>query len=373
MIERRRVGLVFLGRWVFLLLLFPFGLGASPVKSDEEIVFFPVNAWQTEQGLWQAEVHGWIFEPETGSLWRNAFLAGLDEALGDEGETEDEAERNPWLYQRLRYFLADNERNKRVRIRLGNEVHELPASGANGHFRDVVQISFDPAEAAEAGWLGLEAVLSESDQRSFGGRVHLIAPEGWSVISDIDDTVKISQVRDKASLLRNTFLRPFQAIPGMPGLFRKWAAAGADFHYVSSSPWQLYPPLADFFEQAGLPAGSVHLKTVRFMDQSLFALFEDPMQYKIGQIETILARYPRRCFILVGDSGERDPEIYAEMGRRYPAQVRRILIRAVAEDVGDLARWRAAFRGLPEGFATVFKHPAEDLGETFLPPERCDR
>ena len=82
----------------------------------------------------------------------------------------------------------------------------------------------------------------------------LVPPEGLSIISDIDDTVKVSNVLNKRELLANTFLREFTPIEGMAALFRRWGRAhGAVFHYVSASPWQLQPELQAFLQDAVRP------------------------------------------------------------------------------------------------------------------------
>ena len=153
------------------------------------------------------------------------------------------------------------------------------------------------------------------DNRRFAGAVQLIGPRGFSVISDIDDTIKITEVGDRRALLANTFLREFREVPGMAALYRRWAKEGVFFHYVSASPWQLYAPLAAFLEAACYPSGSVHLKGFRWADTSLLDLFSSAEKTKRQAIEPILALFPHRRFILVGDSGERDPEIYAALAR----------------------------------------------------------
>jgi phosphatidate phosphatase APP1 len=73
------------------------------------------------------------------------------------------------------------------------------------------------------------------------------------VVFDVDDTIKISDVRNKKALLTNTFLKEFVPVPGLAEVYTRWADLGASFHYVSASPWQLHSSLADFFKSAGLP------------------------------------------------------------------------------------------------------------------------
>jgi phosphatidate phosphatase APP1 len=152
------------------------------------------------------------------------------------------------------------------------------------------------------------------------------------VISDIDDTIKITQVRDRRATLRNTFLRPFEPAPGMAEFCQNLARSNhAEFHYVSASPWQLYLPLAEFVRSNGFPSGTFVLKKFRWKDRSFLSLFADPEKYKSAVIEPLLKRFPNRRFVLIGDSGEL-PEIYA--GREeISAANRPSLIRDVTDEL----------------------------------------
>jgi phosphatidate phosphatase APP1 len=188
--------------------------------------------------------------------------------------------------------------------------------------------------------------------------VRLIPPQGISVISDIDDTIKISGVTSKKELLTNTFLKEFRAVPGMVDFYRRLARNGTPFHYVSCSPWQLYPPLVEFMDKEGFPIGSLHLKSFRMKDQTFINLFRSPDTLKLRSIESIMKLYPERQFILIGDSGERDPEIYGDIARKYPGQILHIFIRSL-EPAGDEDRYQDAFRGIDQGHWTVFREAKE--------------
>jgi phosphatidate phosphatase APP1 len=187
----------------------------------------------------------------------------------------------------------------------------------------------------------------------------MVGPRGPSVICDIDDTIKDSQVSDKRALLRNTFLNEFRTVRGMPELYRRFAAEGAAFHFVSSSPWQLYPPLEAFSHAAGFPEASLELRRVHLKGLGALELVSDPMKTKSPAIESLLAAYPSRRFCLIGDSGEEDPEVYGESARRHPEQVACIFIRNVTHDTGDAARYRAAFRGVDPGRWHLFTEPEQ--------------
>ncbi|MEA1951128.1 MAG: phosphatase domain-containing protein [Planctomycetota bacterium] len=175
---------------------------------------------------------------------------------------------------------------------------------------------------------------------------HIFEAEGISVISDIDDTIKHSRVTDRKALLANTFLRQFEPVPGMAELYRDWAQKGVVFHYVSGSPWQLYTPLAKFIRDEGFPAGSFALKNFRLKDPSSLGLLQSQESHKLVAIESIMKAFPRHRFILIGDSGEQDPEIYATVARKHPRQVAAICIRNVTAAKADDARFKAVRKGL---------------------------
>ena len=337
----------------------------SQIKADEVVVFYPTYAHQVDNGrAWSVEIHGSIFEPEEGSLTREATLGLLRRSLGltrGQGDTE-------LFKKRARAFLVDNERGKRITVRLGGEVYEAGTSEANGHFRATLKLPAAEVQrllsASPAGndWLAFQAVTRPGDRRRFAGRAQLIAPKGLSVISDVDDTIKISMVTDRRALMRNTFLRPFKPVEGMSAVYREWAGAGAAFHYVSASPWQLYGPLSEFRRVQGFPRGSFHLKQFRLKDASALELFASQEGYKSKVIEGILADFPDRRLILLGDSGEQDPEIYGALARKHPDQIVRILIRSVDGSGKEHPRFQAAFEGIPGDRWRVFRDP-DELGD----------
>ena len=183
------------------------------------------------------------------------------------------------------------------------------------------------------------------------------ARAGSSVISDIDDTVKITNVTDRRSLLEHTFLLDFIAAPGMSDFYGNWTTEVTGFHYVSSSPWQLYEPLREFLDANDFPWATFSLKTVRFRDETLLDLFRKGTETKPVAIKAILDRYPRRQFVLVGDSGEQDPEVYAHFLRDRPQQVVKVYIRNVTQEAPDNARFSAVFSGIDAERWELFEHP----------------
>jgi len=330
---------------------------SSKVKGGEQIVFFPTSGHlEPDSTTWRIPIHGWLFEPEPESAWRDVATKLLLNGVELQMEGLDEA----LFLRRSRMFLVDNQRGKRPRVRLGEVVFKLEQSGANGHFTGEARLARQDLPAADAGtWLTFQAVLPPGDGRVFPAAAQLVGPRGLSVISDIDDTIKVSEVTRRNELLANTFFRPFREVPGMAAAYRYWNDGTVAFHYVSASPWQLYPALSPFMTQAGFPRGSFHLKTFRLKDETFLDLFACSEDFKIPVIEGILRRYPQRQFLLVGDSGECDSEINGEMARRFPDQVRHIFIREVAakahREDGDCTPLRAP----PADRLTVFRDPSD--------------
>ncbi len=101
------------------------------------------------------------------------------------------------------------------------------------------------------------------------------------------------------------------------------------------------------------------MKRFRLKDRSFFSLFSDPEKYKPSVIEPLLRQFPKRRFILIGDSGERDPEIYGALARRFPEQIIRIYIREVTKEATDSNRYQKAFRDVRRDKWQVFRVPAE--------------
>ncbi len=328
----------------------------TPLDDDEKVVLFPTYGhFDPSSSTWIVNIHGWVFEPEEDSMVRGASLRAFRRYLG----LADSTAMSGIFEERARAFLVDNERGERVSIRLAGDVHTCRPTGPNGHFGGTVHIPAGNVGQSlggrQAGWLPCEVVLPSDDPRHIAGAVQLIGKAGLSVISDIDDTIKVTNVADRQALLANTFLRDFEAVPGMAALYGAWAAKGVRFHYVSASPWQLYQPLSAWMKAERFPAGSFHLKHFRIKDHTALDLIASPEQQKLDTIESIVTTFPGRQFILVGDSGEKDPEIYGTIARKFPQQVIRILIRNVTSEDPAGERFARAFQGIPPERLLVFR------------------
>ncbi len=327
----------------------------SDLEQDETLVFFNTAGWfNSQSNTWHLPIHGWVYEPQDSTVRKAAFRKILDSEF--DLIVDQTAESN--FSSRFNLLIADNERGKEIVVRLADRDFALPKSEENGHFRDTLTLSDEEIQKySKDGLIEFSAVLGTKQPEQYSGKVRLIAPEGLSVISDIDDTVKVSNVTDKHQLLEATFLRDFQTVPGMSGLYDRWSRSGAAFHYVSSSPWQLYQPLNSLLENDAFPWATFSLKSVRFRDETVMSLFKKGTETKPQAIKTILNRYPARQFILVGDSGEQDPEVYTQLYKEHSQQIAGIYIRNVTQEKSDNARFEKLFADIDESRWQLFTDP----------------
>jgi hypothetical protein len=339
------------------------------IDADEHVVFFPTAADLAPARpapLWRIPVHGWIYQPTEFTYLRRAGLWLIQQFISR--QTRRDSRGMAYLRARAGIFLADNERWHRVFIRLGQDIFQLKRSSPNGHFLGHLELGSDQLVLPEANatgapsagaWVSFSALTRPGDKRVFDGHTLLLPPEGLSVISDIDDTIKVTQVNQRRSMLANTFLKEFASVPEMVALYQRWARAGAAFHYVSASPWHLYPFLAEFLRGQGFPDGTFHLRDFRLMPSDLHRTLRPSRGIKLRHARALLERFPRRRFILVGDSGESDPQIYAQLFRDFPRQIEKICIRNVTGDSPISSRWTKTFRLIPPTRWQVFTHPDE--------------
>ena len=179
------------------------------------------------------------------------------------------------------------------------------------------------------------------DNNKFEGEI-LIPPVDakFGVISDIDDTIIHTGLtsRFKWRVVKNTFFkRAEKRIPleGAAEFYTKLqkGKTGNDCNpifYVSHSPWNLYRYLELFLKKNAFPKGSILLRDFANPFTTLFhpkTKGEKPEKQK--EILNILKTYPQLSFILIGDSGEHDPDIYIEIAEAHPERILAIYLRSV--------------------------------------------
>ena len=152
----------------------------------------------------------------------------------------------------------------------------------------------------------------------------------FGVISDVDDTILETGVQRALRMVVQTFTGSAltrTAFPGAPELYRDLAAGVNPVFYVSSSPWNLHAFLLAFLRHRGFPLGPVLLRDLLGTRAG--------REQKHERIREILELHPDLSFVLLGDSGEKDPQIYADIVRELPDRIIAVYIREVRLDPGD--------------------------------------
>ncbi|ETN42247.1 uncharacterized protein HMPREF1541_04188 [Cyphellophora europaea CBS 101466] len=235
---------------------------------------------------------------------------------------EELLKANDLLMTRLRPFLTSPLANTTITVFFFNDRKSSSKSvttNDSGHFNVRAALDFVPTQVR---------VLASEDL-SATEDVIITESNGVSLISDVDDTIKHSAIAGGVKeIFKNTFVRELGelTIKGVREWYSKMASLGVQMHYVSNSPWQLYPLLKSYFSLAGLPPGSFHLKEYSGMLQGIF---EPAAERKRGSLDRIMNDFPDRKFVLVGDSGEADLEVYTDVVLAHPGRVLGVFIRDV--------------------------------------------
>ncbi|KAL9622551.1 MAG: hypothetical protein Q9160_003048 [Pyrenula sp. 1 TL-2023] len=232
------------------------------------------------------------------------------------------AAANAHMMARLKPFMSLPLVNTPITVFFFNDQNSQSRTintNESGHFSIRAPLEFVPHSVRVLASENLSAVEE----------VRITEAQGVSLISDIDDTIKHSAIANGAKeIFRNTFVRDLGdlTVQGVREWYTRLSQLGVKLHYVSNSPWQLYPLLQSYFHMAGLPKGSFHLKQYSGMLQGIF---EPAAERKKGSLEKIMRDFPERKFILVGDSGEADLEVYTDIVLANPGKILGIFIRDV--------------------------------------------
>ncbi len=210
------------------------------------------------------------------------------------------------------------------------------------------------------------AISPNPDSPNFEGVGRVLVPSPSArvaVVSDLDDTVIRTGLDEGMVALRRTLFRDAhtrRAVPGMASLYRGLERGVATksgrpspapgFFYVSTGSWSFYEMLTQFLQLRGYPRGPLFLTDWGPTDRYIHRSGE---QHKKLALARLREAYPRTKFVLIGDSGQKDPDIYLEFARENPGAVKCIIILkasdASAERTDELKEAGVAYRadGVP--------------------------
>jgi len=259
-------------------------------------------------GKWEAEFVAAVFDKNTG-LEVSTVVADIAEKVGlGKGDAAEATIR-----ERLLPFMQSILPGRKVDVDFQQQTLNLGPGGRNAISSDVkVLPSFKDGDIVPS-----TAKVPQGANGVLTMKTVYAEPAGWAVISDIDDTIKVTMTSDPIGILKSTFVDPATPIAGMPELYtfiQRIISEKAPFFYLSASPYNLYPFLSKFRDQY-YPQGTVILRDASWMNLSglLSNLTMGTQEYKVDRMNKINAWLPKRKMICIGDSTQADPESYGEM------------------------------------------------------------
>ena len=291
------------------------------------------------------------------------------------GTTTDAWYRN--VAAALRRFVSLEIPGAIVRATVDGQ-HVEATAGVGGY----VRFEFDNTHPDDTGWRTVDLELVGPfgrGQQAYRATSRVLVPDQRAtvgVISDIDDTILHTGLTETAGMLRTTLLHnastrlPF---PGVAAFYRALhegdGGVPRPIFFVSGSPWNLYDMIERFMEIQDIPAGPLFLKDWG-IDANKFVR-ENTHAYKVARIGMLLDTYPELDFVLIGDSGQHDPEIYSDIIARRPDRVAAVYIRDVTADPERDLAVRTLLRTLddhdvPAAFGASTLSAAADAAERGL-------
>ena len=253
--------------------------------------------------------------------------------LNDAPETGPR-EADPWwdnLLDTYRRFASDEVPDEALKVRFrGVEVDVR--TDHEGYYRASFDTHVTPSDCP---WDNAMVSLTDGTLATPQPVLQVAPTAGFGIISDIDDTVLHSSIVDWKTAAQLTFLHNARTRKPLDGVAALYTALqrGADgtgrhpIFYVSSSPWNLYDLLEDFMELNAIPCGPIFLRDLG-LEPGQFIKSEGH-GHKLEKAIALIERFPAMKWVLLGDSGQADAELYAEAARAFPDRIAAIYIRDV--------------------------------------------
>jgi phosphatidate phosphatase APP1 len=247
----------------------------------------------------------------------------------------------------LKRYASNEIPGARVAFTVADEAGEV-VTDEEGFFEVEIEPAVPVAPPPGETWVGVKLTLSEAPhvtEKPLTAMAEVLMPRPrarFGVISDIDDTIVKTGATNFLRHWRTVVANSAEdrvAFRGLAPFYRALrdgaGGEGNPIFYVSSSPWNLYDLFERFLVLHDIPLGPILLKDLGLDATKWLTGGHDG--HKLEQIETVLSTYPQMPFILVGDSGQRDAEIYAAAASRHPGRIAAIYIRDVTPAERDKA------------------------------------
>lgn len=225
-----------------------------------------------------------------------------------------------------RRLLTASVAGAAVDVELDGSAHRLD-SDRNGYLDGVLPVRLRP------GWAEARLRVGDAAEEAARARLRIVDPgQPLGVISDIDDTVIVTALPRPVLAAWNTFVRHERTrrpVPGMARLLTRLCREHGDapVFYLSTGAWNFAPTLQQFLARHGFPPGPLLMTD---WGPTPDAWFRSGQAHKRRELRRLLAEFPGMGWVLVGDDGQHDPQLYAELAAEHPDRVRAIAIRELS-------------------------------------------
>jgi hypothetical protein len=282
-----------------------------PVATDDTVWLLDNTAYRNPKtGKWEAEFVSAVFAQHPSCAVIDAVAA-----VAKKLDLQEDDPSYPDMEERILPFVQDIRPGTQVKVlHSGDTSLKLGPGGRNGITSDIKKL---PANDEKNLIVPTFAKVPTGANGVLEMRTFFAEPEGWGVISDIDDTIKVTMTSDPIGILRSTFLDTPTPCHGMPELYaymHSLIGETSPFFYLSASPYNLYPFLRDF-RQHHYPHGTIVLRDSSLMSIPglLSQLTLGTGEYKVDRMKKINSWLPKKKMICIGDSTQADPESYGDM------------------------------------------------------------
>jgi phosphatidate phosphatase APP1 len=275
---------------------------------------------------------------------RELFFPGR--VLRDRGIGISRLEDSKWknfstMYKR---FMTWEIPFVRVKATLDN-ISETTVTDEEGYF--TFHLSFGNDIKLKIPWQNIQLTLEDeivknSEKVQAVTRVYVASDDSeYGIISDIDDTIVPTGSTRVREMLKSTFFHNAHSrvpFPGVAAFYNALVKGSTGFgnnpvFYISSSPWNLYDFLLEFMRVHNIPQGPLMLRDIGPSKEYLIA--GSHTAHKLLQVERIFKIISDIPFILIGDSGQHDAEIYLQVIKDFPGRIKMIYIRDVSSTSHD--------------------------------------
>ncbi|PFH50837.1 hypothetical protein AMATHDRAFT_144073 [Amanita thiersii Skay4041] len=329
---------------------------SKPIKEDDDIVLFDAPGFPDPKNANEmvAQFQSFVFaqQKDIDSSYKEARW--VLQKIGIDIDAPSKI-----VKERIRLFLAEPKKNKEVRVQVDkcSKAVNMTDTDGNGMMLRDAPIGNCGSERRPVA----KVLLDSKDQRKFSANVYISPNDEYGVVSGIEGTILSANITD-ITALKDILLGNPNPVEGMPGLYASLSKSlnSPQFIYISSLMFQLYPLYHTFINtQYSHSSGPIFLRNItdfNLFDAISFLKDKNTIDFKLSTINNIRKMYPKKKFLLIGDSLLKDPEAYGAAYRKHGDFISCIWIRRVNSSPADNSenRFNDVFSGVPKERYMVF-------------------